>query len=156
MINQLLEAWNERPMRFDPEEVAHLMWVSTKLLPAMRDAMPEIQRMHELQELMGRPTPQVQPPAPGVEFPSTDLPQGQETASNNHSQDSTPSMADNAEVTGQTAGNADTSASSPATGGDKLAALKSKAAKHGRPVSAKKRAAAPRVKPPKTDGTEKV
>ena len=46
----LVLAWKERPGRFDPDDTDHLFWVATKLLPALKAAMPAILRLEASQQ----------------------------------------------------------------------------------------------------------
>src|ERR1700744_2797491 len=138
-IQQLLDVWGERPPRVEPDDLDHLSYVFGRLLPALRDAIPEIEASQRVQLQEQRATP-----------PSMEIMTMLEQASNNRSPDPTPSTAGTGAASDHTAGTSDTPASVVATSPLKLASLKSAASKHGRRGAPRRRTA---VLPGQQQGT---
>jgi hypothetical protein len=133
-IEKLIELWNARPSRVEPDNEEHLLYLFTGLLPALRDAMPKIVEM-------------VAPPATGS--PNTDLPPAPAPESSSHNPVQTPNTAGSGEGSGPTADNGGKPAASPAivaeTAND--AAKRPGAAKRARTTKARKPVAAPPGQP---------
>lgn len=113
MIAKLIQVWNERPQRVEPDDAAHLEYIFTKLLPVLRDAMPTIVNSYNngampvVNDQIATPVREgsqsiPRTPAPGPE-PSSHIPAESQ------------STAGNAEASGQAGGIADKPASSLGT-----------------------------------------
>jgi len=141
-IKKLIELWNARPPRVEPDDDEHLIYIFTGLLPALREAMPRIVELIE---------------QPAIGCPNTDLPPTPAPESNIHTQVQTLNMADSVEASDPTADTGDKPASSPAsavenTGGG-AATKRLGASRRARTARAKKHAADPPRQPQETGET---
>lgn len=126
-IQKLIDTWNKRPARVEPDNEEHLLYVFTELLPAVRDSMADIANTAYLVNQMknhqivacefagGVPILKGRTLEPGVNSPNTVGLITQVQEPNIHSPQESPSMADTAEVTDRTVGSADKPASETAT-----------------------------------------
>src|SRR5579863_10172932 len=101
-IQKLIELWNARPPRVEPDNEAHLLYLFTGLLPALRKAMPVIVALADGHQ------------APAIVVPSTGLPPAPAPEPNTHIQDPTPNTDGIGEASGPTGDNAGKPASLPA------------------------------------------
>lgn len=141
-INKLIELWNARPQRAEPDNEEHLLYIFTGLLPALRNAMPRIVSLV-----------QVPVAIPASDPPNIDLQPAPVPGPNSRSQAPIQNTADSAEVSGPTTDNAGIPASVLATTGETANAAsegQSAALKRARTTRARKSAAVP---PPRPHGT---
>jgi hypothetical protein len=145
-IQKLIELWNARPTRVEPNNEDHLLYIFTGLLPALRDAMPKIVEM-------------VEQPARATGVPNTDLPPAPAPEPSIHIQAPIQNTAGNGEVFGPTVDNVGKPVSSPAIVAEIancVATKRPEASKRARPAKARKPVAAPPEQSQKTAETAKA
>jgi hypothetical protein len=72
-INTLLEVWEKRPPKVDPDEQQHLLYIFGNLLPALRDAVPDIKIANAVM-VTSQARSQERTPAPSTEIPAETSP----------------------------------------------------------------------------------
>lgn len=140
-IKKLIELWNARPQRAEPDNEQHLLYLFTGLLPALRDAMPRIVELIELQASVA---------------PNTDLPPAPAPEPSTHNPTQIPSTDGNVVTSGPATDSGDMCESSPASVGETEPAASptsSGPGKRAKTTRARKPAAAPHAQPQGTAAT---
>jgi hypothetical protein len=152
-IKNLINAWNKRPARVEPSEEAHLLYVFTELLPALRDSIPDIVNNAYLVNLAAA-SPPIPPPAPDAGSQSNVTQPAPAPAPSSHIPEEIPSTGDSGADPGPVADTAGTpayeAASQPLKPWQKAVAAK-------RAKALARKAAAPLpTEPQGTDGSATV
>lgn len=104
-IQNLISVWAERPPRVEHDDIEHLTYIFTRLLPALRDSMLDIEQL----------TSQAPPPVEDSPLPNSAPSPEPSPAPSNHIPEGSLSRVGTAAASGQTRDTADTVLSSPAT-----------------------------------------